>query len=69
MKKQYLMLNAIGRLFLVEKEAVDGGAPVSNFQGIKAKEMLAKMKFVKDDEMETYIRQYEKALGEVLTRK
>ncbi len=64
-KKQYYMLSAIKMLYSVEKQAVDNQVPMSTFSGIKSKELLAKMKFVPDDKLETFNSEFKTSIEEV----
>ncbi len=63
-KKQYYMLSAIKMLYDVEKQAVYNQLLISTFSGIKAKELLAKMKFVPDGKLEVYFASFKAALEE-----
>ncbi len=67
--KQYNILNSIKRLMEAERKAVENQIPVSRFQGIKAKEMIAKMKLVTDDRLDDYVKEFDGALGEINAKK
>ncbi|MEM0149863.1 MAG: V-type ATP synthase subunit A [Candidatus Micrarchaeaceae archaeon] len=64
MKKQYIMLKSIKMLHESELKAIDRGVIVEQMQKTKAKEKIARMKFVKEGEMDTYSKEFEDSLGE-----
>ncbi|MGC8495824.1 MAG: V-type ATP synthase subunit A [Candidatus Micrarchaeia archaeon] len=54
MHKQYLMLKAILSLGDSELAAVEGGATADQFTGIEAKQKIARMKYIKESEIDAY---------------
>jgi V/A-type H+-transporting ATPase subunit A len=65
MKKQYMMIKAINMLYESEKNAVDKGILVDQLQGTDAKQKIARMKFVKEEQMEKYFNETKNAIGEI----
>jgi V/A-type H+-transporting ATPase subunit A len=65
MRKQYLMLKAINLMQQFEKAAVDRGVTVEQLQKIGAKQKLAKMKYVKEEQIERYFNELKSSLEEI----
>ncbi len=63
--KQYHIINSIRLLLEAEKKAVDSGVPVSKLQGTRAKELVAKMKFVTEDKLDAYLKDFTAALKNI----
>ncbi|MGC8537470.1 MAG: V-type ATP synthase subunit A [Candidatus Micrarchaeia archaeon] len=63
-KKQYVMLKSIKMIHDAELKAVDRGVLVEQMQKTKAKEKMARMKFVKEDEIDSYFKELEDSLRE-----
>ncbi len=63
--KQYLMLKSILLLDEAERHAVDKGVIVESFRKVDAKQKLARMKYVKEDEIENYFDELKKAIDDV----
>lgn len=65
MKKQYLMLKAIVTMGAKEYDAVKRGVPMEMLSDFGAKQKIAKMKFVKEEDIEKYADDVIKSLGEI----
>jgi V/A-type H+-transporting ATPase subunit A len=65
MRKQLLMLRAISIMQEYEKAAVDRGVTVEEMQRIEAKQRLARMKYVKEEQIERYFNELKGSLEEI----
>jgi V/A-type H+/Na+-transporting ATPase subunit A len=65
MKKQYLMMKAISLLYEGEDAALDKGVLVEQLQGITAKQKMARMKLVKESDIEKYFDEMKSAIAEI----
>ena len=65
MKKQHLMISAISLLHEAEESAVERGITIDQLQGIPAKQKLARMKFVREEQIEKYFNETKEAIGEI----
>lgn len=65
MKKQYLMLKAVMQLSEAEATAVQHGILVSDMQEIEAKQKIARMKYVKEADIEKYYKDIESAISKI----
>ncbi|MCL5112545.1 MAG: V-type ATP synthase subunit A [Candidatus Marsarchaeota archaeon] len=65
MKKQYMMLKAVMQLSEAEASAVQRGVLVSDMQEIEAKQKIARMKYVKEADIEKYYKDIEGAISKI----
>ncbi len=65
MKKQYLMLKAIVTMGVKEYDAIKRGVSMEMLSNFDAKQKIAKMKFVKEEDIEKYANDVIKSLGEI----
>ncbi len=63
--KQYLMLKSILALDDAERHAIDKGVIVEQLRKVDAKQKLARMKFTKEDDIDTYYEDLKKAIDVV----
>ncbi|MCL5009916.1 MAG: V-type ATP synthase subunit A [Candidatus Parvarchaeota archaeon] len=64
-KKQYQILSSINELYSLEKSCVSNQIPISVFSSVRAKDVLAKMKYITDDKLDSVRRDFEVALEEI----
>ncbi len=64
-RKQYLMLKAIILLHDMERSVIEKGVVVEQMQKIAAKSMVAKMKFVKESDIESYFNDVKKSILDI----
>ncbi len=65
MQKQYLMIKSIMNLYATQKSAVDRGVTVDQLQGTSAKQKIARMKFVPENQMEKYFNETTSSIQEL----
>ncbi len=65
MKKQYWMLKSIMMMHDAEKKILEKGVIVEQLQKTKAKEKIARMKYVKEENIGDYFKEIEEALTEL----
>ncbi len=63
-KKQYIMLKSIKMMHDAEAKAIDRGVLVEQMQKTKAKEKMARMKFVKEADIDSYFNEFEGSLSD-----
>ncbi len=63
-KKQYIMLKSIKMMHDAEAKAIDRGVLVEQMQKTKAKEKMARMKFVKEADIDNYFKEFEGSLSD-----
>ena len=63
-KKQYIMLQSIKMMHDAEAKAIDRGVLVEQMQKTKAKEKMARMKFVKEADIDSYFKEFKDSLSE-----
>ncbi|MCL5424024.1 MAG: V-type ATP synthase subunit A [Candidatus Marsarchaeota archaeon] len=64
-RKQYLMLKAIMLLHDMERSVIEKGVVVEQMQKIAAKSMVAKMKFIKESDIESYFNDVKKSILDI----
>ena len=64
-RKQYLMLKAIALLHDMERSVIEKGVIVEQLQKIAAKSMVAKMKYVKESDIEAYFNDVKKSILDI----
>jgi V/A-type H+-transporting ATPase subunit A len=65
MRKQYLMMKSIMNLYEKEKAAVGRGVLVEQLLKTDAKQKIARMKYVKEDQMDSYFKDTSKAINDL----
>ncbi len=63
-KKQYIMLKSIKMMHDTEAKAIDRGVLVEQMQKTTAKEKMARMKFVKEADIDNYFKEFEGSLSD-----
>ena len=63
-KKQYIMLKSIKMMHDAEAKAIDRGVLVEQMQKTTAKEKMARMKFVKEADIDNYFKEFEGSLSD-----
>jgi V/A-type H+-transporting ATPase subunit A len=63
-KKQYIMLQSIKMMHDAEAKAIDRGVLVEQMQKTTAKEKMARMKFVKEADIDSYFKEFKDSLSE-----